>query len=312
MGAATARRLLLAVPTSLIGVGLAWLLAHPAGPAPASVVRVLAVGLGSTVLGLTALAWIGRGDRRPLVEPARLWQLTAALSGAWAVTEIVLLGLGAADARAGAVSGLSVAQFSEYVTHSSTGRVGVLVVVLVVAISVASAVTYRRESAPSVVPVLVLGALALVVRPITGHMSQQFLGSALDAVHVLAAALWFGGLTALALTVRSRGAWSVWLPRYSTLAWRSVWVLTVTGVIDAVVKLGGVSPFWDTGYGRIVSAKILALAALLALGWWWRRSWLPDAESHRISAEVSARRATVEVVLMAVVLGLAAALATTG
>jgi putative copper resistance protein D len=67
----------------------------------------------------------------------------------------------------------------------------------------------------------------------------------------------------------------------------------------------------DTGYGRIVLAKTAALLALGALGWWWRRTWVPAAGAHRMQAEDSLRRAVLEALAMAVAFGLAAALATT-
>lgn len=51
--------------------------------------------------------------------------------------------------------------------------------------------------------------------------------------------------------------------------------------------------------------------ALLGLGWWWRRSWVPVATDHRMTADSSLRRALIEVVVMAAVFGLAATLAVT-
>ncbi len=129
-----------------------------------------------------------------------------------------------------------------------------------------AAVAYRRSLPWPAAPVLALTGLALIARPIGGHMSQQTLGSLLDAAHVLAAATWFGMLTALALTARSRGAWASLLPRYSTIAWRCVWVLAATGLINAAVRLGGIAPLVTTGYGRVVLAKVVALAGLLAAG----------------------------------------------
>lgn len=305
------RRLLFAVCASFVGVGLGWVLAYPAGPSPSVFVRVCAVGLGSTVFGLAALTWVGRDDRRPLVSPTEFWQWIAALTGAWAVAEAVLLVLGAADVQAGRVVGLSVGQFVQYLTDSPTGRVGGAATAIAAALTIGAVVAYRRAGQTSAAAVLVVSGLALVVRPVTGHMSQQLFGSALGAVHVLAAALWLGGLVALIVAARTRSMWSVWLPRYSTLAWRCVWVLVVTGLVDAAVRLGGVSALLGTGYGRIVMAKIVALVGLLAVGWWWRRTWVPAASQHRVSADISVRRATGEVTLMALAFGLAAALATT-
>lgn len=302
--------LLLVVPGSMAGVALAWALASPDGPEASSIVRAPAVGVGAVVLGMAVLGWMLRAERRPSVAADELWRRLAGLAGAWTLLEAVLLGLTAAEAEGGAVAGLSVAAFVEFL-GSSTGRVGVAVVVCTLAIVVLAAVAFRRGIGWPTAPVPVLAALALIARPITGHMSQQPFGSVLDAVHALAAAVWFGMLVALAATLRSRGAWAVWLPRYSTIAWRSVGVLAVTGVVDAAVRLGGIAALFETGYGRVVLAKAAVLVVLLGLGWWWRRTWVGAAAGHRMTADASLRRAVGEVTVMAVAFGLAAALATT-
>lgn len=309
VGAASRWWLLLAVPTALLGVGIAWTLADSVGPA---LVRVLTLSLGSVVLGLGVLSWMSRDDRRPVASAATLWRAAAALGGLWALSEAVLLTTTAADVENVEVSRMSVAQFTEFLTGATSGRIGTAAVVCTVAIAALSAYAFRSGRDLPVVPLIALSAVALVLRPVTGHMSQQVLGSALDAAHALAAATWMGVLAAMALVLNSRGAWATWLPRYSTLAWRCVWVLSVTGVIDAAVKLGSVFAVYETGYGRIVLAKVLVLAALLVLAWWWRRTWVKGAAAHRVGAEASLKRAVVEVVAMGVPFGLAAALATTG
>lgn len=309
----TARQwwLLFAVPTSFVGVACGWALARPQDSTPSGAVRALCLLLGSAVLGLAVLGWWARTDARPVAPAATVWRLSAALAGSWMLAEGVLLAMAAADAGGTPLSTLSVSRFGSYITEIGAGRVGLATLVCTAAITLWSGIAFRREGARIALPVLVVSALALVTRPVTGHMSQQAFGPVLDAVHALAAATWFGLLAALAVTLRSRSDWSTWLPRYSTVAWRCVWLLTATGVVDAAVRLGGVSPLFDTGYGRIVLAKVVVLTALLGLGWWWRRTWVVRAAAHRTSAEDSLRRAVLEVVAMAVAFGLAAALATT-
>lgn len=307
----TPRWLLLAGPTGLAGVGMAWLLATPSGPDPSSAIRLLSVLLGSTVLGLAALEWLQRGDRRPTVARADLWRPVAALAGAWSVAEAALLVSAAAETAERAPGVLPAAAFGRFVGEISAGQIGAAVLACTAATTVFAAVAFRREAPWSPVPVAVLAGFALAARPVTGHMSAQTLGSAFVAVHVLAAALWLGPLVAMAMLVRGRGGWALLLPRYSTLAWRCVAALAVTGTVDAAVRLGGPGALVDTGYGRIVLAKAVALAALAGLGWWWRRSWVPAAGAHRTPAEESLRRATVEVLALSVAFGLAAALATT-
>jgi putative copper resistance protein D len=309
----TARQwwLLFAVPTSLVGVAGGWALARPEDPSPSSAVRALCLILGSVVLGLAALGWWGRTDSRPLVQDPNFWRLLTAVAGSWMAAEAVVFAMTAAEADALPLSGLTVGRFGSYVTDISAGRIDLAVFACTAAVTAWSLFAFRHPGARLPVAVAVVTAFAIVARPVTGHMSQQVLGSVLDAVHALAAATWFGLLAALAMTMRSRGDWSRWLPRYSDVAVWCVCLLTLTGVVDAAVRLGGVSALTDTGYGRIVVAKAVVLAALLALGWWWRRTWVGRASAHRMSADDSLRRAAVEVVAMAVAFGLAAALATT-
>lgn len=289
------------------GVAAGWLLANPAA---SSWVRALSLCVGATVLGLATLGVMVRDERRSPVAPGDVWRAIAGLGGLWVLTEVVQLVLQAADTTNVPVSRLGVSRFAEYLGSAGAGRIGVAALLCVLVCTLVAALAYRRSAAWPTVPVLVAAALALIARPVTGHMSQQTLGSLLDAAHALAAALWFGTLVALALTVRSRGAWARLLPRYSVLAVRCVAVLAATGIVDAAVRLGSVTALVDTGYGRIVLAKTLTLTALLALAWWWRRTWVPAAAAHRVTAEASLRNAVLEVAATSLAFGLAAALAT--
>ncbi|WP_330150194.1 CopD family protein [Rhodococcus chondri] len=306
---AVRRRWLLGVAAgALAGVAVARLLADPA---LSSWVRALSLSAGSAVLGLATLAAMVRGERRPPVVLDDVWRALAVLGGVWLLLETVQLVLEAAAAVDVPVTGLDAALFAEYIGAAGAGGTAALAWVCVAACTVTAAVAYRRSARWPSEPVLVAAALALIARPVTGHMSQQMLGSVLGAVHVLAAALWAGVLVALALTVRSRGAWAQLLPRYSTLALQCVSALAATGLINAAVRVGSVTALLDSGYGRLVLAKAAALAALLILAWVWRRSWVPAAAAHRTTADISLRNSVLEVCAMAVVFGLAAALATT-
>ena len=132
------------------------------------------------------------------------------------------------------------------------------------------------------------------------------------AVHTLAAALWCGALAALVLTVEHRGQWARVLPRFSQLSLACVAALLVGGVLGAVVTLGSPSHLYATGYGRLLSAKVVVTVVLVLLAYRNRTMWLPAARSHRATAVVSRSRALFELAIMAVALTLAAALAVTG
>lgn len=296
--------LLLSVPSGLAGVALAWILIVPE-PLPAeAVVRVVADGVGATALGLAALPRVAPRLRTP-------WRLLAALAGVWAIAEFAVLIFEAADVVGVPVADLGAAQFGTYLVDVSGGQVGIAILIGVGAVAGGSALAFRRPESASGDLVLVFAAVALALRPITGHMSQQAFGSVLAAVHALAAAAWLGLLIALALVVRTRGEWAVVLPRYSALALPLVVTVAVTGLLNGLIRVGGIVPFVTTGYGRILLAKTVVLLGLLALGWWWRRSWVPRAAGHRMGADASLRRAVAEVVVMAVAFGLAATLAVT-
>ena len=85
-------------------------------------------------------------------------------------------------------------------------------------------------------------------------------------------------------------------------------VVAVTGVIAGLAEVGGLGEFGSTGYGRVLLAKLAGLLVLVGFGWWHRRRWVPAAGRHRISEVASIRAGVVEILLMAVVLGLAAGL----
>jgi putative copper resistance protein D len=138
------------------------------------------------------------------------------------------------------------------------------------------------------------------------------LGAAAVAVHALAAAVWCGGLAALAVTVQHRGQWARVLPRFSQLSLLCVAVLLGSGVAAALVVVDRPSELYATGYGRVLLAKVVLAAALVVLAWRNRSQWVPAARSHRASAEVSASRSTTELAIMVAALTMAAALVVTG
>jgi putative copper resistance protein D len=148
----------------------------------------------------------------------------------------------------------------------------------------------------------------MITPGVTGHASSAAsheVAVTTVALHVAAAALWVGGLAAiLVLLGRRRALLEVVLPRFSTLAGFCLFTLTVSGVLTAQVRLGSWAALFLTGYGVLVIAKAVLLVLLGGLGLLTRRRMA----AGRIPV---LRWATVEVTLMAVTLGLAAALSQT-
>jgi copper resistance protein D len=111
----------------------------------------------------------------------------------------------------------------------------------------------------------------------TGHAGSTLgeLGNlhlAADALHLIAAAAWIGGLVPLALLLapgrRNRGfAWAS-LARdaaqtFSTLGVVSVGTLLATGIVNAWILVGSVHALIVTGYGRLLMLKLVAFAIML-------------------------------------------------
>lgn len=150
----------------------------------------------------------------------------------------------------------------------------------------------------------------------TGHSAT---GGAHDiasnslVLHVLAAALWVGGLVAVVVLAASRGsdratALTTAVPRFSRLALVCWAVLACTGVVNALVRIPFTALF-GSFYGLLILLKVLALLVLGGFGLLHRRSTVAAAAAGRPGALV--RLAGVEILLMAATMGLAVGLGRT-
>jgi putative copper resistance protein D len=232
------------------------------------------------------------------------------VAAVWLVAELLRLGLEAAEAAAVPLSRLGVHTAVDFAVHTMPGRSGWFSVVAagLVCVTVAAA----PRSASTNVAAAGFAAAGVAARPLTGHLSQSAVGGMAIAVHTLAAALWCGTLAALVLTVERRGQWARVLPRFSQLSLACVAALLAGGVLGALVTLGSPSQLYATGYGRLLTAKVVVTVVLVLLAYRNRTMWLPAARTHRTTAVVSRSRALFELAIMAVALMLAAALAVTG
>jgi cytochrome c oxidase assembly factor CtaG/putative copper export protein len=187
------------------------------------------------------------------------------------------------------------------------------VVVLLAAMLVPTArLTLRPGGA---LAVLILGIATLVPPALIGHSSSgdyHHTAATSMIVHVVAVALWVGGLVALTwyagvsprTDVLARAARA-----FSPLALGSVVALGASGVLNAVVRVGGLSDLVGTAYGRILLLKVVALAVLVWAGSRHRTGTLVDLDAGRPRA--FARLAVGEIVVMATAIGLAVGLART-
>ncbi|MFI2608097.1 FixH family protein [Kitasatospora sp. NPDC018619] len=106
---------------------------------------------------------------------------------------------------------------------------------------------------------------------------QVWLALPLGILHLIAMALWLGGLAALLVALRE-GVGAEVVDRFSRIAFGSVAVLAVTGVYQSWRGLGGWGALTGTEYGRLLLVKSGCVAVMLGVAW-ISRSWLARLRS---------------------------------
>jgi putative copper resistance protein D len=227
------------------------------------------------------------------------------LAGGWLVLVLVGTLFRTADAFGRPVGQLSGAEIGSFVTELAGGRGLLLTAVCTAALLGCATVRLRDRTLVQARVPLVAALLGLITPAVTGHAGthpDHQLAIMTIGVHVVAAALWVGGLAVvLVLAARQRALLDAVLPRYSRLAAWCLAAVTLTGLLTAVIRLGTWDAVLGTRYGVLVIAKIICLVLLGALGGLARRR-LATGRTPVL------RWAGVEVAVMAVTLGIAAAL----
>jgi putative copper resistance protein D len=225
--------------------------------------------------------------------------------GVWLVIALLGIAFRAADGYGRPVSSLTGPDLLVWATNLAAGRGALLTVACAAAVLGCAVARLRDPDLVAIRVVLVIALLGMLTPGVTGHASSSAsheVAVTTVALHVAAASLWVGGLGAiLVLLGRRRELLARALPRFSTLAGACLAVVTVSGLLTAQVRLGSWAALFLTGYGALVIAKVGALVLLGLLGLVTRRRMA----AGRMPV---LRWAGVEVTVMAVTLGLAAAL----
>jgi len=147
---------------------------------------------------------------------------------------------------------------------------------LVLAVSLATCLAYDRSAQARWLALgSALGFIAAIAW--TGHAGSTLgeLGNlhlTADALHLIAAAAWIGGLVPLALLLapRRRNQDFAWASlardaaqRFSTLGMVSVGTLLVTGIVNAWILVGSIHALIVTGYGQLLLVKLVVFAIML-------------------------------------------------
>jgi copper transport protein len=128
----------------------------------------------------------------------------------------------------------------------------------------------------------VAAAVAVLAPAATGHpraVTPELLAVAADALHLLAGAVWLGGLTGLALVLPALsgrpGSAADVLARFSTAAATLLVALVGSGAFLAWRIVGSWEALVSTGYGRLLLVKIAVAALAVLLASWNRFRLLP-------------------------------------
>jgi Putative copper export protein len=117
--------------------------------------------------------------------------------------------------------------------------------------------------------------LALSATPgLAGHASTgrwTLLALPADMFHVLGMSIWLGGLVMLAIARTDEHSYARVAERFSGLALGAVVVLVITGTFQSIRQLQPISSLWDSNYGRLLIAKLVAFGVVLLIAAWSRR-----------------------------------------
>jgi len=246
-----------------------------------------------------------------LTRLAHRWMRHAAVTaGAWVITAFTVLALTLSEMFGQPLSAVLNAQtLLSFISSVPQGRALLLVVLITGGLAVtARFVTTVNGAVLSLVAALA-GLLPLVF---TGHSAASAnyeLAVTSLAIHVLAAALWLGGLAALLKQGRmDRRMLLVVARRFSRIALGCFIAVSLSGVANALTRLDNLNQLFASSYGLLIVAKAAALGSLGGIGWVHRTRTIPRLEHGAVPF---LRLAAGEVVVMAAAMALAVGLSRT-
>lgn len=195
-----------------------------------------------------------------------------------------------------------------YLTRTQSGQIwlaregyGVLLATFIVLFA-------RRDPDRQLLRVTALLALPLVAsRSLTSHAVTVREGTALvvaaDAVHLIATALWGGGLIVLWRCLRfaksqdgnAMSLRKIVVERFSLMAMVSVPIVFLTGLYQSWIHIGDFAALATTDYGKVLAVKLALFAVMLAIGAFNSLATKPllaraGAKTARLAGRKAARR----------------------
>lgn len=277
----------------------------------------LVVVIGSVAFGLFVLpaAATGSEDFRNAVDRRLLWMCAV---GAWSLLILAVIRLISHGVLlSGSIEALRIGDLGDLLTGTAFGRGWLVQVGAAIALLLAlrSALSTRWSILAAIVVVLAISA------PFLGHPAAvpdvPVLAMGLDAVHVLVAGGWAGGIlvmsvAALPQVLKAPPAGRLDLVRnmlraFSPLALSCAALLFVTGAVAAWLQLRDLGLVLGSPYGLVLVRKVVVVLLIAALGAYHWRIAQPSLSSERSLGRLR-RSITLDVVLVLLVLILTAIL----
>ncbi|MCM2578560.1 copper resistance CopC/CopD family protein [Streptomyces meridianus] len=263
----------------LVGGSVFVLACRPRAASVRAVQRVVLAGWSALATGTIALLllrhpYTDSGRLRDVLEPGALPAVLETRTGTALASRLLLL----------AVAGLFVAVlFGAYARRTATadddpsadGEVRDL--------------AFGLGIGGSVVAVGLASTWALAEHASAGL--QTGVAMPVDVVHLLAVAVWLGGLaTLLAALRRGPAVDRTAVRRFSRLAFGSVVVLVLTGAYQSWRQVGSWDALVTTAYGRLLMLKIGSVLVLLGAAWCSRRWTALLGEADDTTGSAAAKR----------------------
>ncbi len=269
--------------------------------------RVVVDVAGAVTVGLCVTAGFLLPGSGSGIGPSayRLLRRASPVAAVWGVATLALMMLTVSDLLGRPLSSVSPTVMASFAWSVSQGQALAIQALLALTVAVFARFTLFRSGAAAAAAL----ALAAVLPPaFTGHAAgagnHQLAVTSL-AIHVLAAAMWAGGLLAV-LLVRPRRLVPAVAARFSRIALACWAAVVFSGVISAGIRLGDWQQLWQSHYGLLILGKVVALIALGGFGLAHRR-W--SLRRLRDGAPLAfTQLAAAELLLLAATFGLAVAL----
>ena len=244
-------------------------------------------------------------------EGYRSLRVAAWTAVVWCIGAILEVPLTAADAEGRPVSQLlDLHRLSDAVNAVEQAQTWLITVIIVGLLALVCFITLSWKWTAAWFFLALAGLLPVVLSGHSAAGGSHDLATNSLLYHLVAAAVWVGGLAALLGYAHRRGSHLVLaVTRFSKLALVCWLVMAASGVLNALIRLP-LSEIFTTAYGYLVIAKIALLTLLGGIGYLQRQRAVKSITATG-SRRPLLRLAAVEVLVMFATIGVAATLART-